>query len=187
MGGLAGQKPPPFPYKQGGRMASKTQLDWLKSMAPAAQMTQRKWGVPASITLAQCITESGWGSSQLARRARNFFGVKAMQGQNYMQFPTHEVVKGRTIEELADFAVYPTAIESFDAHGKLLATLPRYKGAMSCAHDPQTFAGALHVCGYSTNPNYGSELMDAVRDYNLTQYDTPPLDDPAKAEERIAA
>ena len=54
-----------------------------------------------------------------------------MQGEDYMEFPTHEVIKGRTVAEMADFARYGTAVDSFFAHAHLLATLKRYGPAMA--------------------------------------------------------
>jgi flagellum-specific peptidoglycan hydrolase FlgJ len=165
-------------------MASQLQLAWLQSMVAPAQIAQRKWGVPASVTLAQAILESAWGQSQLARRCNNFFGIKALPGEAYEEFTTREVVTGRSVNELARFAKYPSAIESFDAHGRLLATLPRYVPAMKLRHAPYAFGWALGGSGYSTEPNYGSRLGDLIEQFDLEQYDTPPQpDEPAAAKE----
>ncbi len=147
-------------------------------MVAPAQLSQRLWRVPASITLAQCILESGWGQSQLARRCNNYFGVKAIQGQDYVELPTVEVVEGRNVAELARFARYPSAIESFSAHGKLLATLPRYADAMRHTGDYAAFAAAIKVAGYSTNPAYALQLVDLVEYYELNKYDITPPDSP---------
>ncbi len=51
---------------------------FLKMAVPGAQAAQKKWGVPASVTIAQAILESGWGASSLAKQANNFFGIKAV-------------------------------------------------------------------------------------------------------------
>lgn len=155
-------------------MASQLQMAWLKSMVAPAQMAQRKYGVPASVTLAQCILESAWGKSQLARRCKNYFGIKAVQGDAYEQFTTREVVSGRSVAELARFAKYPSAIESFEAHGHLLATAARYSLAMEFAHSAAAFCAGLQVGGYSTEPNYAHELMALIDQYKLEQYDVQP-------------
>lgn len=164
-------------------MASKVQLAALKGVVTPAQLTQRIYGVPASVTLAQWWFESTQGTSQLARRCNNFFGIKALQGEDYMEFPTHEVIKGRTVVELADFARYPSAIESFQAHGKLLSTITRYQPAMKALPDVDAFCDLLHQCGYSTTPDYGHQLVMEIDYLKLRQYDITPPTEPAKAQE----
>jgi len=161
---------------------------FLKNVVPAAIKTQRITGIPASVTIAQAILESsnaqGWGQSALARLANNYFGIKATHNaaaEDYMEFPTTEFVDGRKTSVMAAFARYATPDGSFLAHAKLISTLPRYAPAMKACSDPQKFAEALQTCGYSTNPAYAAELMQLVRLYDLTQYDTPPVP-PAQAQ-----
>lgn len=163
------------------------QNEFLKMAVPLAQAAQRKYGVPASVTIAQAILESsndlGWGQSQLAREANNFFGIKAAHlsaPDSYVTFSTHEFVHGSLESVQAEFARYDTPAESFDAHARLLAFAPRYKPAMAKRDDPAAFALALQQCGYSTNPRYASGLLALVRAYDLEQYDVPP-EDPAAA------
>lgn len=165
-------------------MASATQLAWLKTMVAPAQLSQRQYRIPASVTLAQAILESSWGTSQLARRCNNYFGIKALPGQEYGEFPTHEVVQGRTVAEMAAFARYPSAIESFAAHARLLAEDPRYAPAMRHVDDPLAFAVAIRVCGYSTNGTYSLLLSQLIDDYKLEQYDLP---DPPQGAAGMAA
>jgi flagellum-specific peptidoglycan hydrolase FlgJ len=169
-------------------MATSPQRAFIASLVDGARASQEAWGVPASITIAQAIQESGWGKSELAIKARNYFGVKAVQDAAYVQFPTNEVLKdGRTVRELAHFAFYRSPAESFDAHGKLLATHVRYQPAMAAVDDPAAFALQLQACGYSTDPNYPSELMRLVKQFNLTQYDTPLPPNPGSAAREMAA
>ena len=155
-------------------MATNVQMNALKAVVPAAQTTARIWKVPASVTLAQWTLESAWGTSQLARQALNFFGVKAVQGEDYMEFSAREVVRGRSVMEMAEFAKYGTAIESFAAHAYLIAGLSRYAPCMAHADDAFAFAMELGPCGYSTSPTYGQGLCDLIREHNLTQYDAAP-------------
>lgn len=161
------------------------QSNFLKFAIPLAQAAARRWGVPASITVAQAILESAWGQSQLAREANNFFGVKAAHLTNpssYIELPTTEVVNS-TIEHVdAAFARYETPRESFYEHGWLLATASRYRPAMAAAGDVRKFANELYLCGYSTNPHYGAELARIVDLYDLTAYDAPPADPAATAQ-----
>jgi flagellum-specific peptidoglycan hydrolase FlgJ len=157
------------------------QTKWLQGMVSAARITMHEYGVPASVTLAQCILESSWGQSQLARRANNYFGVKALQGKDYMEFTTREVVQGRSVLEQAAFARYPSPFESFEAHGKLLATLPRYSPAMLVRADPVRFCEQLFLCGYSTDSHYPERLTELIDMYQLRQYDITPPDGDAKS------
>jgi flagellum-specific peptidoglycan hydrolase FlgJ len=163
-------------------MPNTTQRAWLMTMVPAAELSMQQWRIPASVTLAQCILESSWGQSDLAKDCKNFFGVKAQQGQAYEAFPTAEYEHGQRVIEAADFAKYPSAEESFYAHAQLLATLPRYKPAMKDVGNYVDFCMELQVCGYSTSPTYAASLLELIRELNLTQYDAPAYPaEPAKA------
>ena len=149
---------------------------FLKVAVPAALLSQRETGVPASITIAQAILESGWGCSALARLGLNFFGIKAeayVHPDGYIELPTHEVVNGHSVEEQARFARYATVADSFKAHAWLLSAAHRYARAMEARQDAAKFAAALETCGYSTDPHYGQSLMRLVTEFDLTQYDVP--------------
>jgi flagellum-specific peptidoglycan hydrolase FlgJ len=165
------------------------QNDFLKSVVPAAQAAQRKWSVPASVTIAQAILESGWGQSALARKAYNFFGIKAVAHatpDGYVEFPTSEFVDGRRLSEMAHFARYTSPAEGFLSHAVLLATTMRYKPAMAVADAPYKFCVQLQKCGYSTNPAYAEELWTLIERYDLTQFDIKP-DGPAAVAQEVAA
>ncbi len=157
-------------------MATPDQLARLKAVVPAAQASYRQWGVPASVTLAQWIFESSWGTSELATDCLNCFGVKCLGTTNpnlYMEFPTAEYVAGRRTMVKALFAKYPSLEASFAAHASLLANSARYRPAMAVQSKPEAFAVALQRCGYSTNPTYAHDLIEAMHAYNLEQYDKP--------------
>lgn len=164
------------------------QSAFLSNVVPAAQRSQRDFGIPASVTIAQAILESGWGQSALAVKANNFFGIKAnahAAPDQYAEFPTTEFVDGRKKSVMAAFARYATPADSFNAHAKLLATTARYAPAMEAAGSPRAFAFRLMRCGYSTNPEYSDSLIDLIDEYDLTQYDLSP-EPPAQAQEKIA-
>ncbi len=165
---------------------------FLKLAVPAAQAAQRRYDVPASVTIAQAILESsntlGWGQSQLAKEANNFFGIKATHTaspETYIELPTHEYLNNHIELIEAKFARYENPEDSFEAHARLLAIAHRYMPAMTACHDPELFAIKLQVCGYSTNPSYGVILNKLIKDYDLSQYDVPPSD-PARAQEVAA-
>ncbi len=158
-------------------MPTPVEITWLDAKVPPAQTTHRLWGVPASVTLAQCIIESasdkGWGQSDLALKALNFFGMKAVGDEPSITLPTYEYLNGKKVLIQAKFAKYGTVLDSFAAHAHLLASAPRYKSAMALTHDPTLFAGALHACGYSTAPDYGAKLVVLMHQLDLFQYDLP--------------
>lgn len=174
------------------RRVNSLQSAFLKLTVPPAQAAQRKWEVPASVTLTQAILESsnkdGWGQSQLAREDNNFFGIKAEHlndPETYVELPTTEYVGGELEHVEAPFEKYADLAESFDDHARLLATARRYQPAMAVRGNPEAFAQALQACGYSTAPTYGSRLVAIMRLYDLGQYDIPP-DAPAQAKEAAA-
>jgi flagellum-specific peptidoglycan hydrolase FlgJ len=166
-------------------MTREQQQAWIEQQAPAALAAQRKWGVPASVTLAQAILESSdgagnWGGSKLAVQCCNFFGVKARPGEDYTEFLTTEFSnkpqaasnKPEKQLVLARFRRYASVEESFDAHGRLLGSLARYRPAMAVAHDPIAFAEQLQRCGYSTNPKYAELLTSLICRFDLTRFDS---------------
>lgn len=170
-------------------MATAQQMAALMAVVPAAQAAQRKWGVPVSVTLAQWTFESTWGTSVLSRSANNFFGIKARHlaaPDTYTEFPTYEYAKGKRVLVEALFEKYFDAADSFDDHGRLLATSARYRPCMAVAHAPNQFAFQLQHCGYSTNPKYAIGLIAQMTCHNLYQFDAPPPIEPAVAKE-IAA
>jgi flagellum-specific peptidoglycan hydrolase FlgJ len=156
---------------------------FIDSVAPAAKAAAARWGVPASVTIAQAIDESGWGKSYLSREYHNYFGIKFNSHQSgvaYVRMATNEVIDGASVKILANFMNYPSAEKSFAAHGCLLATAPRYSPAMDDSDDPFEFATQLRVCGYSTDPAYAAKLGKLITEFHLTQYDKPK-DPPAAA------
>lgn len=157
-------------------MATQEQLDWLNSMAPAAQAAAAKYGVPASVTLAQAILESGWGQSRLTKLANNYFGIKAEHLNTpgtYVEFPTMEYEFGAKKTVTAGFEKYADAEACFAGHAELLSQATRYAPAMKAAKSPQAFALMLQKCGYSTSPNYAGMLIALIKEFDLTQYDAP--------------
>jgi flagellum-specific peptidoglycan hydrolase FlgJ len=180
-----------LPDFYGVTMASQEQLSKLQSVVAAAQASARKWGVPASVTLAQWIFESSWGASQLALKANNYFGVKWAHNdgsEDYVEMPTAEYIDGKRVMILAAFEKYSTIEASFEDHASLLASSARYRPAMAVAANPTAFCVQLRQCGYSTNPEYANALLSAIRAYDLAKYDAGPVaNDPPTHEEFDAA
>ena len=134
----------------------------------AAQAAQHKWKVPASVSLAQWIVESGWGAHE-PDGSNNPFGIKAVAGQPHVDARTHEFTHGRYVPITAHFAKFASVADAFDAHAKLLATHSAYHFAMT-AQSAEMFATRLNGV-YATDPHYGANLVAAMRKYDLEKYD----------------
>ena len=125
-----------------------------------------KMGVPASITLAQGILESESGNSDLARLARNHFGIKC-----------HNEWTGETFHKDDDakdecFRKYNTVLESYVDHGRFLRERSRYAFLFDYdVQDYKSWAHGLKKAGYATNPRYADLLIKLIEENNLSQYD----------------
>ncbi|WP_255562484.1 glucosaminidase domain-containing protein [Pedobacter sp. D749] len=122
-------------------------------------------GIPASITLAQGILESGSGNSDLAKYANNHFGIKCTsdwKGKNYF----------RDDDQKNDcFRVYKDARESFRDHSDFLKR-KRYSFLFQLdKNDYKSWAQGLKTAGYATNPKYPDLLINTIEKYQLYQYD----------------
>jgi len=132
--------------------------------------TQRKYGVPASVTIAQAIDESGWGQSVLATNDHNLFGIKGTGPAGSDVQPTQEVINGQLVNLSASFQIYQDVAQSIEAHGRLLARSGDYATAMSRRADPNAFAAALTGI-YATDPEYGAKLIQLMKHYGLYRFD----------------
>ncbi len=144
---------------------------FIDSIAADAIRNQQETGVPASVTIAQAILESGWGRSELSRQANNFFGIKGTGPAGSVTMRTREVINGRDVYVNAQFRKYHTPQESFADHARLFTQSPRYAEAMRHTHDAFRFAAEIHRAGYATDPEYTNKLHSLMRQYNLTQFD----------------
>lgn len=144
---------------------------FMDSIAADAIRTQRETGVPASVTMAQAMLESGSGSSGLTKRANNYFGIKGEGPAGHVTMRTREVVNGENVFVDAKFRAYHSAEESFTDHARLLSTAKRYSTAMSHANDAEQFARDIQTAGYATDPRYATSLIRIMRQYDLTRFD----------------
>ncbi len=137
----------------------------------AAQATQRHWGLPASVTLAQWAVESAYGAS-MPSGSNNPFGIKAREGQPSVLAWTKEEVGGRKISIQQHFRVFPSLDEAFIKHAELLGTSSRYENARRFKNDPDRFADALTGV-YATDSNYGTMLKSVMKSNDLYRFNTP--------------
>jgi flagellum-specific peptidoglycan hydrolase FlgJ len=146
------------------------QRAFIQEVAPGAMAAQRAYGVPAAVTIAQAIDESGWGQSQLAAEDNNLFGIKGSGPAGSVMLPTQEYENGQWVTISAPFRAYNSVAQSINDHSLLLATGSPYKQAMADRADPDVFANDLSGV-YATDPNYGSSLISIMRLYNLYRFD----------------
>ena len=163
------------------------QQAFISLVAPGAIAAQQRYGIPAAVTIAQAIDESGWGRSVLATADHNLFGIKGAGPAGRDMLPTREYENGAWVTRTAPFRVYHNVAESIEDHGRLLATGPAYRHAMASRGLPDAFATALTGV-YATDPGYGSSLIALMRLYHLYRYDaaTPPAASPAARRRRRA-
>ena len=160
----------PSPTAAPGQGTSAQQA-FIGAVAPAAVAAQRKYGVPASVTIAQAIDESGWGQSNLAVNEHNLFGIKGTGPAGSYQQLAQEYQNGQLVTGMSSFRVYRSAAQSVDDHGKLLATSGYYRRAMAVRGNPNAFAASLTGV-YATDPEYGAKLIRLMQQYDLYRYDS---------------
>ncbi|MCB9283221.1 MAG: glucosaminidase domain-containing protein [Lewinellaceae bacterium] len=145
----------------------KVQLAYVKRFAQVAQGEMKKFGIPASITLAQALLESDAGKSRLASRHNNHFGIKCQ---------SRTCPKGHCVNYADDtpkdfFRQYETAWESFRAHSEFLQR-DRYRSLHKLKPtDYKGWAKGLERAGYATGKGYGDKLIRLIEDLKLYQYD----------------
>ncbi len=164
--------------KQPATPGTRNQQAFIALVAPGAIAAQQRYGVPASVTIAQAIEESAWGQSSLAARYHNLFGIKGTGPAGSVTLPTKEYESGSWVTTDAQFAVYRNDAESIAGHAELLATSGYYTRAMADRAHPDAFANDLTGV-YATDPGYGANLIALMKLYNLYQYDTAPAAAPA--------
>lgn len=145
----------------------KKQLAYVKRFSKVAKTEMEKYGIPASITLAQGLLESNVGASRLATRNKNHFGIKCF---------SKRCSKGHCSNFTDDshkdfFRKYRSAWESYRAHSKLL-TAKRYNKLYKLKKtDYKGWARGLKKAGYATDPKYAEKIIALIEDLNLNQYD----------------
>jgi peptidoglycan hydrolase-like protein with peptidoglycan-binding domain len=144
---------------------------FIDSISSDAIRTQQQMNIPASVTIAQAILESGWGKSGLSRVANNYFGIKGTGPAGYIVLPTAEYLNGKWVTINSRFRKYHSAEESFTDHAQFFYDNGRYAEALRHTDDPYRFAREIHRAGYATAPNYSDALIKIIRSYNLTMFD----------------
>jgi len=139
---------------------------YIEQYSQIAVDEMNRYNIPASITLAQGILESGNGESRLATEGKNHFGIKCHSNWN-----------GKTIIEDDDekgecFRKYPTVADSYRDHSLFLTKRDRYSFLFKYKKtDYKKWAKGLKKAGYATNPKYPTLLINLIEEYDLSRFD----------------
>lgn len=145
------------------RISTQEYIDTYKNIAIKNMKTHR---IPASITLAQGIHESGSGNSDLAIYANNHFGIKCHKEWTGEVFHKDDDAKDEC------FRKYPSAADSYDDHCYFLTTRDRYAFLFQYEiTDYRSWAYGLKQAGYATNPKYPEVLLKIIEDNKLYLFD----------------
>ena len=140
--------------------------DYIETFAEVAQYEMRAFGIPASITLAQGILESGSGKGELTLKTNNHFGIKCHTGWEG-EFDFHDDdAKGEC------FRKYNHPMYSFRDHSIFLSTRSRYAFLFNLKRDDyKRWAHGLRQAGYATDRKYPQKLIAIIERYDLYEYD----------------
>ena len=139
---------------------------YIKTYSALAIEQQKKYKIPASITLAQGLLESGAGQSDLARRSNNHFGIKCHSDWRGGRVYHDDDLRGEC------FRKYKRVEDSYEDHSKFLKR-SRYDRLFQLKiTDYKGWARGLQKCGYATDRAYANKLIKVIEDYELYRYDT---------------
>ncbi|MNU79033.1 Exo-glucosaminidase LytG precursor [compost metagenome] len=143
-------------------MSQNDYVNMWSNVAVEHMLTHR---IPASITLAQGLLESGNGNSPLATQANNHFGIKCSDWTGEKIYFDDDA-KGEC------FRKYPSATESYNDHSLFLTKKPRYASLFQFpVDDYKSWAKGLKKAGYATHPEYAEKLIDLIERLKLYEYD----------------
>ncbi|MGY5850078.1 glucosaminidase domain-containing protein [Salegentibacter sp. F14] len=147
--------------------------DYIKDFSELAQEEMRLYNIPASITLAQGILESGAGQGDLSRRANNHFGIKCHDWDGPRVYHDDDA-RGEC------FRKYKDPKYSYRDHSLFLTERARYAPLFDLsADDYKAWARGLRKAGYATDRKYPEKLIGIIERYELYRYDADVLKRPS--------
>ena len=140
-------------------------VEYINQYKDIAIEQMHKYHIPASITLAQGLLESGAGKSELARKSNNHFGIKCHSWDGKRTYHDDDK-KGEC------FRVYKSPRDSYEDHSIFLATGSRYAFLFKYSEtDYVAWARGLKRAGYATSPTYADKLIEIIERYDLDKFD----------------
>lgn len=185
---INGTAPAPTPKKgiQAIDFQPMSEAEVVKIVGPLCTEDEKKTGIPACVTTAQFILESGYGKvSEAAKHANNCFGMKELlsnnswpgstwDGKSVYKMETQEWENGHYITIVDTFRKYPCVEDSIGDHsayllGAMNGSVHRYEGLKGCK-DYKKAIKIIKNGGYATDPNYVDKIINIIERWNLTQY-----------------
>ena len=152
--------------EKGKKPLNKYTLQYIKKYAPLAVLEMHKYNIPASVTLAQGILESGNGRSQLASKSNNHFGIKCHTGWKGAKVYHDDDEKGEC------FRKYKYVETSYKDHSEFLSGRRRYASLFKLRKsDYKGWAKGLKKAGYATDKKYPKKLIKIIEEYKLYEFD----------------
>ncbi|CAM1352009.1 glucosaminidase domain-containing protein [Tenacibaculum insulae] len=156
----------PKPVKTNGNYT----IAYINKFAPIAVRKMHEHNIPASITLAQGVLESGSGRSPLAIKSNNHFGIKCHKGWQGKSVTHDDDEKGEC------FRKYKYPESSYEDHSQFLLTRSHYASLFKLGHtNYKGWAYGLKKAGYATDKRYPQKLIGIIKKYGLTKYDRVKL------------
>ena len=147
------------------RLTREEYIDRYKSIAVAHM---ERYGIPASITMAQGILESDCGNSWLSVQSNNHFGIKCKRNWTGGKVYYDDDAKGEC------FRSYPSVEASYHDHAEFLDSQPRYDSLFAYSSDDyKSWARGLKAAGYATAPDYAQRLIRIIEENQLFLLDQP--------------
>ena len=141
-------------------------IAYVELYSPIAEKEMKSYGIPASITLAQAILESGMGYGRLAVEGNNHFGIKCHKEWNGKRIYHDDDEKGEC------FRVYKDPENSFRDHSLFLRDRSRYAFLFKIKiNQYKAWAKGLKKAGYATDPRYSDKLIGLIERFDLTRFD----------------
>ncbi|MDR1500482.1 MAG: glucosaminidase domain-containing protein [Tannerellaceae bacterium] len=151
----------------GAQVKTPSYESYIRQYGALSAGQQKKYHVPASITLAQGLLESGAGQSELAKKSNNHFGIKCHSGWSGETVYYDDDAKGEC------FRKYKSVEDSFEDHSVFLSGRPIYANLFKLdIRDYQGWAKGLQEAGYATDRAYANRLIKLIEDYELYRYDS---------------
>ena len=152
-------------------LQSLTKDEFVRRVFEAAKKEELSSGVPAAVTAAQAILETGFGKSvptdmNTKKYSYNLFGIKGAGTAGSVDVYTHEVVDGKRIKIIGRFQAYNSFAESISGRTNFLKRNLRYKFLFN-SKDPKVWAEGLQKAGYATDPNYAKTLISIMNSWRL--------------------
>ena len=139
-----------------------TREEYVEKYKAIAIAHMERYGIPASITMAQGILESDSGNSRLSTSSNNHFGIKCKKSWTGDKVYHDDDAKGEC------FRAYPSVEASYQDHADFLDQSPRYDSLFAYpADDYRSWARGLKACGYATAPDYAERLVNIIESMKL--------------------